>query len=74
MSTHHKLSLFYYVLLDFDSSNGPPYASQEFVAASGIPANYQLFMQGLWYMDRLEFAVRHRPTSIAHLPLTCVLE
>lgn len=58
MSTHHKLSLFYYVLLDFDGTNGPPYTSQEFVAASGIPANYQLFMQGLWYMDHLEFSVR----------------
>ncbi|KAJ4155516.1 hypothetical protein LMH87_000756 [Akanthomyces muscarius] len=56
VSTHHKLSLFYYVLLDFDGSNGPSYISQEFVAASGLPANYQLFMQGLWYMDHLEFS------------------
>ncbi|KAJ2982372.1 hypothetical protein NQ176_g1431 [Zarea fungicola] len=55
MSTHHKLSLFYYVLLDFDSVNGPPYVSQEFITASRIPENYQLFMQGLWYMDHLEF-------------------
>ncbi|OAA57761.1 hypothetical protein ISF_07002 [Cordyceps fumosorosea ARSEF 2679] len=56
MPTHHKLSLFYYILLDFDGPNGPPYISQDFITASGLPANYQIFMQGLWYMDQLEFA------------------
>lgn len=76
MSTHHKLSLFYYVLLDFDSANGPPYASQEFITASGIPENYQLFMQGLWYMDHLEFPVRRHlacTTSCQTTKLTTVL-
>ncbi len=63
VSTHHKLSLFYYVLLDFDGANGAPYISQEFIAASSLPANYQLFMQGLWHMDHLEFSVRHPSCS-----------
>ncbi|KAM3540857.1 hypothetical protein ARSEF1564_006213 [Beauveria bassiana] len=56
MSTFHKLSLFYYVLLDCDGANNSHYSSQDFVAACGLPTNYQLFMQGLWYMDHLEFA------------------
>ncbi|EGX95836.1 hypothetical protein CCM_00490 [Cordyceps militaris CM01] len=56
MSTHHKLSLFYYVLLDFDGVSGSPYVSQEFIAASGLAANYQLFMRGLWHMDHLQFS------------------
>ncbi|KAM3444291.1 hypothetical protein MY4824_000180 [Beauveria thailandica] len=55
MSTNHKLSLFYYILLDCDGANNSCYSSQDFVAACGLPTNYQLFMQGLWYMDHLEF-------------------
>ncbi|KAK5995447.1 Protein ELYS [Cladobotryum mycophilum] len=56
MSTHHKLSLLYYILLDFDIVNGQPYVSESFVAESGIPKNYQIFMKGLWHMDREEFS------------------
>lgn len=58
IATHHKLSLFYYVLLDYDLSNEVPSASESFAAASGIPKNYQLFMNGLWYMDQEDFSVR----------------
>ncbi|CAM1508962.1 Fc.00g027010.m01.CDS01 [Cosmosporella sp. VM-42] len=54
MSMHHKLSLFYYILLDFDLAMGKP-VSETFVDVSGMPKKYQIFMKGLWYMDRQEF-------------------
>ncbi|KAG5951813.1 hypothetical protein E4U53_002252 [Claviceps sorghi] len=56
MSMHHKLSLFYYILLDFDDLSNDIRVSDDFVALSGMPANYQLFMKGLWYMDRQEYS------------------
>ncbi|KAG5992372.1 hypothetical protein E4U43_003799, partial [Claviceps pusilla] len=56
MSMHHKLSLFYYLLLDFDESNNNIHVSDNFASLSGMPANYQLFMKGLWYMDRQEYS------------------
>ncbi|KAG6038560.1 hypothetical protein E4U41_004071 [Claviceps citrina] len=63
MSTHHKLSLFYYLLLDFDDSgseddnnNHEHASSANFASLSGMPTNYQLFMKGLWYMDRREYS------------------
>jgi hypothetical protein len=55
---HHKFSLLYYVLLDFDDANNEVFVSQSFASLSGMPANYQLFMKGLWYMDREEYPVR----------------
>lgn len=58
MSTHHKFSLLYYVLLDFDDASKGIFASEEFARLSGMPANYQLFMKGLWYMDKQEYSVR----------------
>lgn len=57
MSVPHKLSLFYYLVLDFDTSNEQKAISEGFTAASGIPNRYQIFMQGLWYMDQLDFSV-----------------
>ncbi|KAG6003093.1 hypothetical protein E4U21_002396 [Claviceps maximensis] len=56
MSMHHKLSLFYYLLLDFDDSSNESNMSDNFAILSGMPANYQLFMKGLWYMDRQEYS------------------
>lgn len=58
MSTHHKFSLFYYLLLDYDDLGNNIYVSENFADLSGTPANYQLFMKGLWYMDRQEYSVR----------------
>ena len=56
MSLHHKFSLLYYLLLDFNDEQGAS-ASETFAALSGMPANYQLFMKGLWYMDRRDYSV-----------------
>jgi hypothetical protein len=61
MSTHHKLSLFYYILLDFPPANDRSTPSESFASASGVPLNYQIFMRGLWCMDRHEFSVSTRP-------------
>ncbi|KAJ9145374.1 Protein ELYS [Pleurostoma richardsiae] len=58
MTTHHKLSVFYYLLLDFDDRLGLAGAKSKaarFAEASGLPRKYQIFMEGLWYMDRQRF-------------------
>ncbi|KAF4466346.1 ELYS-domaining containing [Fusarium albosuccineum] len=56
MSTHHKFSIFYYILLDFDQVSDPEVVSEAFVDASGMPKKYQIFMKGLWYLDKQEFS------------------
>ncbi|KAM5345890.1 hypothetical protein ACJ41O_011751 [Fusarium nematophilum] len=56
MSTHHKFSIFYYILLDFDQTSGRDSISEAFVEASGMPQKYQIFMKGLWYLDKQEFS------------------
>ena len=58
MTMHHRLSIFYYVLLDFDAAHGKPDLSEAFVSASGVPYKYQIFMKGLWLLDRHQFKVR----------------
>ncbi|KFA70617.1 hypothetical protein S40285_04703 [Stachybotrys chlorohalonatus IBT 40285] len=57
MTMHHKLSIFYYVLLDFDAANPKhsPSPSESFASKYGMPQSYQTFMLGLWYMDKSEF-------------------
>lgn len=55
-SAHAKLSVFYYLLLDYDEVRGARSDLAEALAEeSGLPANYQLLMRGLWHMDRGEF-------------------
>ncbi|KAG5811069.1 hypothetical protein H9Q71_005114 [Fusarium xylarioides] len=56
MSMQHKFSIFYYILLDFDLTAGRESASDAFVDASGMPKKYQIFMKGLWYLDRQEYS------------------
>ncbi|CCT71663.1 uncharacterized protein FFB20_03484 [Fusarium fujikuroi] len=56
MSLQHKFSIFYYILLDFDLTAGRESASDAFVDASGMPKKYQIFMKGLWYLDRQEYS------------------
>lgn len=59
MTTHHKLSALYYLLLDHDEglSSARAKLSDNFAAQTGMPQRYQIFMSGLWHMDRLQFAV-----------------
>ncbi|CAK7213975.1 hypothetical protein SCUCBS95973_001983 [Sporothrix curviconia] len=58
MTTHHKLSALYYLLLDHDDGlSARSKISDHFAAQTGMPERYQIFMSGLWHMDRLQFAV-----------------
>ena len=60
MSSHHKLSVFFYLLLDFDEGlglQGRSSAAESFATRSGVPTKYQIFMRGLWDMDRHQFQV-----------------
>ena len=62
VSTHHKLSVFYYLLLDYDFvRGGRSQLAEEFAVNSGVPIKYQLLMHGLWHMDRKEFKVCRHP-------------
>lgn len=61
MSLHHKFSLLYYILLDFDEASSHVNASEAFATASGMPRNYQIFMKGLWFLDQQEFSVHPPP-------------
>ncbi|KAK7923729.1 hypothetical protein PG985_007800 [Apiospora marii] len=49
---HHKLSVIFYILLDFDEDKADSFAHR-----AGVPTKYQIFMRGLWNMDRQAFAV-----------------
>ena len=71
VSPHHKLSILYYLLLDYDEirlsrSNLAVALADE----SALPQNYQTLMKGLWYMDHKQFNVRdsqhpnHQPPAI----------
>lgn len=57
MPLHHKFSILYYILLDFDESNARNIPSEAFASASGMPRNYQILMKGLWHLDHQEFDV-----------------
>jgi len=78
VSAHHKLSVFYYLLLDHDVVRGmKSQLAEEFAASSGLPRKYQILMHGLWHMDRNEFKVSLFPLSVEHgtdQPLQFALE
>lgn len=60
ISLHHKLSVLYYLLLDVDAlagHRGEGRLAERFAARAGVPRKYQTFMEGLWTMDRGDFAV-----------------
>jgi hypothetical protein len=54
---HHKLSVLFYILLDFDAPTGRRDYSTTFERNSFLPEKYQIYMKGLWHMDQLEFEV-----------------
>ncbi|CRK45794.1 hypothetical protein BN1723_001137 [Verticillium longisporum] len=68
ISTHHRLSIFYYLLLDTDGHDNRAQFSTRFANASGVPKNYQIFMKGLWLLDHHKFerALEH----VTHPSLT----
>lgn len=55
---HHKLSALYYILLDFDAPTGRRDYSTTFEQKSFLPQSYQIYIKGLWHLDRLDFEVR----------------
>jgi hypothetical protein len=60
IATHHKLSVLYYILLDIDdllSGKNDSSKADTFAERSGLPSKYQIFMKGLWYMDRHAFTL-----------------
>ncbi|KAL9137739.1 MAG: hypothetical protein Q9175_001048 [Cornicularia normoerica] len=51
---HHKHSALYYLLKDVQKySHQSP---RDFANASYLPGKYRTFIDGIWYLDRLEFA------------------
>ncbi|KAL2753244.1 hypothetical protein ACRALDRAFT_1077616 [Sodiomyces alcalophilus JCM 7366] len=68
ISIHHRLSIFYYFLLDFDSDDSRLQISNRFAEVSGVPKTYQIFMKGLWLLDHQQFdrALEH----VTHPSLT----
>ncbi|EHA50249.1 hypothetical protein MGG_03377 [Pyricularia oryzae 70-15] len=57
-AAQQKLSVLYYLLLDFDDILGVrSRLAEEFAEKSGVPGKYQIFMKGLWHMDRQQFPV-----------------
>lgn len=54
---HVKLSILYYLLLDFDASTGRRDYSMSFEQRSFLPQKYQIYIKGLWHMDRMDFEV-----------------
>jgi hypothetical protein len=76
MSPQQKLSVLYYLLLDYDDSLGPrSQIAEKLASKTGLPAKYQILMKGLWHMDRLQFSVRPErdilPTTFAYRPIAC---
>jgi hypothetical protein len=55
MALHYKLSLLYYILLDFDRTSTRAAISEDFAGNSGLPKSYQILMKGLWQLDQQEF-------------------
>ncbi|OBT59403.1 hypothetical protein VE04_00501 [Pseudogymnoascus sp. 24MN13] len=52
---HTKVSLLYYILLDCDDKARNNANSNAFEEMSFMPKKYQIFMKGLWRMDRAQF-------------------
>ncbi|KAK4231988.1 nuclear pore complex assembly-domain-containing protein [Podospora fimiseda] len=57
VSLHARLSVLYYLLLDYDEIRSPSLSNLALSLAdeSGLPKNYQILMRGLWHMDHNEF-------------------
>ncbi|POS83828.1 hypothetical protein EPUL_002757 [Erysiphe pulchra] len=56
-SDHYKLSVFYYVLLEFDQVTKTCESSKALVQKSFLPKKYQTLVKGLWHMDHQEFEI-----------------
>ncbi|KAK3952356.1 nuclear pore complex assembly-domain-containing protein [Pseudoneurospora amorphoporcata] len=65
VSSHYKISLLYYLLLDHDDIHpGRSQWADGFAEEAGLPKKYQILMRGLWHMDRKEF--KYAIENLAH--------
>ncbi|KAM7185276.1 protein ELYS [Rhypophila sp. PSN 637] len=56
VTLYHKLSVLYYLLLDFDCTFGTQsQLAQSLADEASLPQKYQILMRGLWHMDHKEF-------------------
>ena len=51
---HQKQSLIYYILKDIPNSSQ---SAEVFARSSFMPNKYQIFIDGIWFLDRLMFEV-----------------
>ncbi|MCJ1466516.1 hypothetical protein MMC07_005136 [Pseudocyphellaria aurata] len=67
---HHKQSIFYYILKDL--AHLSRHAAEGFARATYLPEKFKIFIDGIWYMDRLKFerALEHltEPALIPTFP------
>ena len=59
---HHKFSALYYLLKDLQKNSHQ--SPRDFANASYLPGKYRTFIDGIWYLDRLEFEVYVRYFSV----------
>ena len=55
---HYKYAVMYYILRDISHSNRR--LPDKFASTVYLPAKYRMFIEGIWYMDRLKFEVGAR--------------
>lgn len=67
---HHKHSALYYILKDLQKNSHQ--SPRDFANASYLPGKYRTFIDGIWYLDRLEFEVCVRYFSVV-ISLTLVI-
>lgn len=59
--SHHRQSLVYYLLRDFSTSPDSRDSHLKFARQCYLPEKYRLFVDGLWYLDHLDFQVSAHP-------------
>ncbi|KAK3388522.1 nuclear pore complex assembly-domain-containing protein [Sordaria brevicollis] len=70
VSSHQKLCLLYYLLLDHDDIHpGRSQWADGFAEEAGLPRKYQILMRGLWHMDRKEFKYAIENLTHPSLPI-----
>lgn len=64
ITTQSKLSVFYYILLDFDEVRGQKARlAADFARKADLPSKFSTLMRGLWHMDRTQFKARTHACS-----------
>ena len=70
ISAHHRLSVFYYIMLDYEDReqrDAVAGVAEIFAHRAGLPSKFQTMMRGLWFLDHEQFEVR-LPWTIRPLP------